>query len=420
MLVLKMALMLKTIFYLKSLPIRNFYKNCNYLGIRLIRGVKMSSFLNSLHLQVFYALKDDIFIRLLTYLKQLPKIYITHFLLTMDDLHAASRKKDHIELAFQSQLGEALLDHRFFYEPILAAHPNTDTLQPFTFLGKTFRLPFWVSSMTGGTAIANTINHNLAKACGEFGFGMGLGSCRSLLNSDEYLKDFAVRKTMGYDVPLFANLGIAQIEKSIAEKKLYQVAELVKKLEADGLIIHINPLQEWLQPEGDLITISPLLTIERFMQETNIPIIVKEVGQGMGKESLRALFQLPLLAVDFAAFGGTNFAQLELLRSDAEKQAIYKTVAQIGHTATEMVNFANELVTELGEKILCKQVIISGGIKNFLDGYYLTEKLNMTAIYGQASAFLKYAQQDYESLQSYVETQKKGLALAKCFLKVKN
>lgn len=338
----------------------------------------------------------------------------------MEDLNAASRKQDHIELAFKSQLNEALLDSRFFYEPILSAHPHEKTLTPFTFLGKKFQLPLWVSSMTGGTKIANTINHNLAKACGEFGFGMGLGSCRSLLYSDEYLKDFAVRKVMGYEVPLFANLGIAQIEKSIAEKKVGAVIELVKKLEADGLIIHINPMQEWLQPEGDIITVSPLVTIERFMQEGDIQLIVKEVGQGMGKESLRALFQLPILAVDFAAFGGTNFAQLELLRSDATKQNIYKELATIGHTAIEMVGFTNELVKELGDKMLCQQVIISGGIKSFLDGYYLTEKLQLPSIYGQASAFLKYAQEDYETLQSYVETQKKGLALAKSFLKVRN
>jgi isopentenyl-diphosphate delta-isomerase len=337
----------------------------------------------------------------------------------MEDSNAATRKHDHIELAFKSQLHEISIDKRFFYEPILSAHPNQNTLKPFSFLQKTFRVPFWVSSMTGGTQLANKINHNLAKMCGEYGFGMGLGSCRSLLYSNEYLKDFAVRKTMGYEVPLFANLGIAQIEKSIAENKIANVIEMVKKLEADGLIIHVNPMQEWLQPEGDLITVSPLVTIQRFMQEVDLQIIVKEVGQGMGKESLKALFQLPLAAIDFAAYGGTNFAQLELLRNQTEKQAIYAALAQVGHTAIEMVGFVNEISAELGDKLLCKQAIISGGIKGFLDGYYLTEKLKVLAIYGQASEFLKYAQQDYESLQKYVESQQKGLALAKCFLKVK-
>jgi len=337
----------------------------------------------------------------------------------MEDFNAPARKNDHIELAFQSQLSEMSIDRRFSYEPLLSAHPTATTLQPFLFLGKTFQLPCWVSSMTGGTAIANTINHRLAKVCGHYGFGMGLGSCRSLLYSDEYLADFAVRKIMGYEVPLFANLGIAQLEKSLAENNIIPILEMVKKLEADGLIIHINPLQEWLQPEGDTISVAPLLTIQRFMEQTDIPLIVKEVGQGMGKESLRALLQLPLVAIDFAAYGGTNFAQVELLRSKSAQQTTYANLAKVGHTAPEMVDFSNELVVELGDKVQCKQLIISGGIKNFLDGYYLTEKATLPAIYGQASTFLTYAQQSYEAIHQYIETQQKGLALAKCFLKVR-
>jgi len=110
-----------------------------------------------------------------------------------EDPTAEDRKKDHIELAFQSQVAVHSLDQRFYYEPLLAAHPTATTLAPFSFLNKTMQVPLWVSSMTGGTAMANTINHHLARACGEFGMGMGLGSCRSLLYSDEYLADFNVR-----------------------------------------------------------------------------------------------------------------------------------------------------------------------------------------------------------------------------------
>jgi isopentenyl-diphosphate delta-isomerase len=336
-----------------------------------------------------------------------------------EDPTAATRKHDHIALAFKSQLGEAVLDRRFYYEPLLAAHPNASTLQPFAFLGKTFKLPFWVSSMTGGTLLANKINYNLAKAAGEYGFGMGLGSCRGLLYSDEYLKDFAVRKVMGYDVPLFANLGIAQIEKLIAENKLVLITEMLKKLEADGLIIHVNPMQEWLQPEGDKIEVAPIETIKKMLEFTSIPLIVKEVGQGMGKESLKALLALPLLAVDFAAYGGTNFAQLELLRSEASKQEVYQALAVVGHSATEMVGFVNEILAEKQTNIQAKHVIISGGIKNFLDGYYATQKLQMSCIYGQASAFLRHAQVCYEDLQAYIETQKQGLAFAQSFLRVR-
>ncbi len=336
-----------------------------------------------------------------------------------DDPTAATRKRDHIQLAFDARIEQSLVDERFFYEPLLAPHPKNGGLPDFTFLEKTFCAPIWVSSMTGGTEWAYIINHNLARACREFGMGMGLGSCRSLLFSDESLKDFDVRKLIGDELPLFANLGVAQVEQLLASGELWRVKALLDKLQADGLIIHVNPLQEWLQPEGDRFEKAPLQTITSFLEKMETPVIVKEVGQGMGYESLKALFQLPLAAIDFAASGGTNFARLELLRSDKVKQEIFSQLAHIGHTAVEMVHFTNKIVAELGDKIRCRQVIISGGVQNFLDGYYLTNKLNLPSVYGQASGFLKHARGSYEELAEYIESQVQGLALASSFLKVR-
>jgi isopentenyl-diphosphate delta-isomerase len=335
------------------------------------------------------------------------------------DPTAAARKRDHIEMAFRSQVTHGEMDGRFFYEPLLAAHPQADSLPSFSFLGKTLRTPLWVSSMTGGTEWAYTINHNLARACKEFGMGMGLGSCRSLLFSDETLDDFAVRRTIGDDLPLFANLGIAQLERLMAKNELYRIRDLVDKLQADGLIVHVNPLQEWLQPEGDRFANPPVQTIETLLEKTDIPLIVKEVGQGMGYESLKALFQLPLQAVDFAAGGGTNFAKLELHRSDPVKQEIFAQLAHIGHTAEEMVHFTNQIEEELGDRMQCRQVIVSGGVRGFLDGFYLTRKLQLPSVYGQASGFLKHARGEYEELHDYVQAQVRGLELANAFLKVR-
>jgi len=133
---------------------------------------------------------------------------------------------------------------------------------------------------------------------------------------------------------------------------------MIDKLSADGLIIHVNPLQEWLQPEGDRFEYAPLETITRFLDNFQLPVIVKEVGQGMGYQSLKALFQLPLAAIDFAANGGTNFAKVELLRSKETKQLIYGQLAHVGHSAAEMTDISNRILNELGEKALCKQVII--------------------------------------------------------------
>lgn len=323
-------------------------------------------------------------------------------------------------MAFQSQIHQMQLDQRFYYEPILAAHPNENAAQKINFLGKELGAPIWISSMTGGTAWARTINHNLAQAAKEFRFGMGLGSCRALLTEDTFFDDFNIRPIMGDDLPLYANLGIAQVEKLIKLSQLSLLDKLLDKLKADGLIIHVNPMQEWLQPEGDRFEEAPLTTIQRLIDaRPDLKIIVKEVGQGMGYESLKALFQLPIQAVDFAAAGGTSFSMLELLRSKEEMLETYKCLTTLGHSASDMVEMTNQILKDATCKVLCKQVIISGGIQSFLDGYYLIHKIKCDAIYGQASAFLKHARGTYEELHHYISLQLKGLAIAQAYFRVR-
>ncbi len=328
------------------------------------------------------------------------------------------RKKDHIDLAFKARTGIGEIDRRFYYEPLLAKHPVGE-LVPFTFLGKTLRAPMWVSSMTGGTQLAGQINRNLAKVCREFGLGMGLGSCRPILDNDEHFADFDMRDVIGVDLPFYANLGIAQLEPMVMAGDISPVNRLIERLRADGLIIHVNPLQEWLQPEGDLFSQPPIDTIRTYLELTSYPVIVKEVGQGMGRDSLRALLELPLEAIEFAAYGGTNFAKVELLRSDDFKQQYYGPVSLIGHDAEEMVTMINELVEDKVHT-RCRQIIISGGIGSFLDGYYHINRCKLPAIYGQASGFLKYATQSYEELRKFVHYQVEGLKLASAYFVLKN
>lgn len=334
------------------------------------------------------------------------------------DPTAATRKEDHIELAFRSQVDRLSLDDRFDYEPLLAAHPAPGSLPAVPFGGKQLRAPLWVSSMTGGTEKARVINHNLARACGEFGLGMGLGSCRSLLYDDARFADFDVRPLAGPGVPLFANLGVAQVQELSERAALSQVTQLLTALDLDGLIIHVNPLQEWLQPEGDRFPVSPLETIREVLQQLpDVALIVKEVGQGFGPASLRALLELPLLALDTAANGGTNFSKLELFRSDELRRRAFAPLDKVGHAAPEMVRTINGLLDEPGLSLRCRQLIISGGVRNFLDGYYLTEIARLPAVYGQASAFLRYARGDYAELSAYVGTQLRGLELARAYLR---
>lgn len=352
-----------------------------------------------------------------------------------DDPTAASRKEDHIELAFRSQVDALTLDDRFYYEPLLAAHPAPGSLTAVAFGEKRMKAPLWVSSMTGGTEKAFIINQNLAQACNEFGLGMGLGSCRPLLSGTERLKDFDIRPLTGEEVPLYANLGVAQIQELFDAGREQEIRQMCELLRTDGLIVHVNPLQEAMQPEGDIFTESPMTTIKATLAALpGLPIIVKEVGQGMGPQSLAQLLRLPLLAIDTAANGGTNFSKLELLRSDDARREAFTPIVNVGHSAGEMVGWVNEVMAKeraqaidqsrkdmdmARTRVQCKHLIISGGLRTFLDGYYLTEKSKLPAIYGQASAFLKYARKDYATLQRYVAGQVRGLELAKAYLRVR-
>lgn len=320
----------------------------------------------------------------------------------------SKRKTDHINLAKKSQAINLELDKRFYYEPILSAHPDADTIKPINFAGKTMRYPIWISSITGGTGLAKKINTNLAKAAKEFGLGMALGSCRCLLENNNCFDDFDMRETIG-NQPFYANLGIAQIEKIVAEKSYQKVNDLIKKLQADGLFIHINPLQEIYQPEGDKITVPPIKTLSKFVENVNTNIFVKEVGQGFGPKSLEALLNINIQGIEFAAFGGTNFTKLEMLREDN-----ISPMLNVGHNIDEMIELYNNILIQTE-----KDIIISGGIKSYLDGYYYINKINTNAVYGQAYKMMKYATESYEALQKYLQEEIKGLELAYSYLKLK-
>lgn len=322
----------------------------------------------------------------------------------------AVRKSDHITLAQKAQAISRDVDMRFNYEPLFFAHPKIEDKWESSFLGFNFDYPVWISSMTGGTDHALTINENLAKLCGEFKLGMGLGSCRPLLESTSRLNEFAVKKFMNGQ-PLFANLGIAQVEECVSLGQTALIHEMVKRVEADGLIIHINPLQEWFQPEGDRFKFSPLDTIKKFLEDVQYKVIVKEVGQGMGPRSLKALLELPIAGIELGSYGGTNFTLLEEMRTKAD--ATRTDFIHVGHTAGEMIDFLNALPTRN------KEIIISGGIKTMLDGFALKEKLKAPSVIGMASAFLKPALNDYQTLREFFLKQREALLTAKSLLELK-
>ena len=326
------------------------------------------------------------------------------------------RKHEHLKLALECQTRPSEQDRRFIYEPLLSAHPENPDLSV-RFLDKTMRTPIWVSSMTGGTGLAQKINRNIACVCRDFGMGMGLGSCREILFDKTHWPDFNFRDQIGDDLPFWANLGIAQVEELLASGNIQAVVDLVGELRADGLIVHINPLQEWFQPEGNRLKQAPLLTIQQLLDQVQIKLIVKEVGQGFGPESLRQLLSLPLAAIEFGAYGGINFSKMEMLRGDRQKFEGILPFAFVGQSAFQMVDMVNQLLIE-NPHPACRQLIISGGIQNSLDGYYLTSKCQLPSIFGLASAVLKQASESYESLAKFLENQIQILSLANAYLKI--
>jgi len=215
---------------------------------------------------------------------------------------------------------------------------------------------------------------------------------------------------------LYANFGISQIEQLLDKKEIHKVWNVCEKLNADGVIVHVNPLQEWAQPEGDLIKTPIIETLTTFSEICPFPLIVKEVGQGFGPKSLNALCMLPLKAIEFASYGGTNFTLLEDKRKNKSNEGVgyNHQFSKIGHSAEEMIGFLKDISKN---KIRCKNFIISGGVSDALYAHYLLESMpnNTNSVVGMASALLKYSTEDYETLKKYILNLKNQFNLAKSF-----
>lgn len=316
-----------------------------------------------------------------------------------------SRKDDHIDLSLKSQ--HSYKDVRFEYEPMFGVHPDFKE-EPFIFLGKKMNYPFWISSMTGGGKDSKHLNKMFAQVCRDFGIGMGLGSCRALLENQNCISDFDLRETLGGDVPFLMNLGIAQVSELIKNENLTLINDLVEQLRVDGLIIHINPLQEFFQPEGDVISARPIDVLEEFKKKFTAKIMVKEIGQGMGERSLRAINDLEIDGLELAGFGGTNFTKLEKLRS----KHFETDFESVGEDSFSMIKVLNDLNTNM-------DIIISGGMNNPLNAYYYHSITNANNVIGQASKVLEMAQQGPEILKSYIKNFILKMRLAKNYLEIK-
>ncbi|MBX7153760.1 MAG: type 2 isopentenyl-diphosphate Delta-isomerase [Bacteriodetes bacterium] len=269
-----------------------------------------------------------------------------------------SRKQQHVELCLERDVTfrtkTAGFENFDFAYNALPEMNLEDANASTMFLGKHLRIPLMVSSMTGGYPDAERINAQLAELCQTYRLAMGVGSMRQALESTTHHSTFSVTRTYAPDIPICANIGAAEIAVMNDYKQLYTLIDLIR---ADALIIHLNPLQELLQPEGTPKYRGVLQGIERTVKELDIPVIVKEVGAGISASVAQRLLDVGVRIIDVAGAGGTSWAGVEILRNT--KREAFAEFWDIGIPTAQCLLQVREL-----KKKTPFTLIASGGITN--------------------------------------------------------
>lgn len=232
----------------------------------------------------------------------------------------SQRKKEHIELcltdkvAFQSKTN-GFDKYDFIHDAITEVDISRITFQTKLF-SKKINYPFLISCMTGGTEEAENINQRLAVIAEELKIPIGVGSQRQALENKDYHNSYSVIRKTAKSTPVFGNIGAAQL---VLSKDLSDILSLIDMLEADAFVIHLNPLQELMQDEGEPTFFGLLKKIEKLVSKSNVPIIAKEVGSGISKDAAIKLLNAGIRGIDVAGAGGTSWAGVEIIRSNSEK-----------------------------------------------------------------------------------------------------
>jgi isopentenyl-diphosphate Delta-isomerase len=271
------------------------------------------------------------------------------------------RKTEHIRISLDEDvegknITTGLEDYRFLPNALPEISFKDVTLSA-SFLGKSMKTPFLISSMTGGTETALSINQNLAMAAQEKGWAIGLGSMRAAVEKEELAYTFQIRK-WAPDIPVIANIGAVQLNYGFGA---YECKRAVEIAEADALVLHLNTLQEVFQPEGDTDFSNLLSKIEKLVHELSVPIGVKEVGMGIDESTAEKLISAGIQFIDVAGAGGTSWIQVESYRSeDAARKKAAEAFLDWGLPTSESIVAVRELSKEL-------PVISSGGLKHGVD-----------------------------------------------------
>lgn len=255
-----------------------------------------------------------------------------------------------------------------------------------TFLGKRLRLPILISSMTGGTAEAQRINLHLAEGSQAMGIAMGLGSLRAALEAPHLVDTFRIRR-IAPDILLLANLGAAQLNTGFGPDDCQRAIDLT---EADALILHLNPLQEALQADGDTDWRGLLRKIEQVCHRLTTPIVVKETGWGISAQVAKRLVEAGVTAIDVAGAGGTSWSQVEMFRAPSER--LRRLSAQFAHWGIPTA----EALVQVRAALPTTPIIASGGLR---DGMDLAKVLALGAdLGGLAGPFLKAANESAQAV----------------------
>ncbi|MFZ1519425.1 MAG: type 2 isopentenyl-diphosphate Delta-isomerase [Ignavibacteriaceae bacterium] len=228
----------------------------------------------------------------------------------------SKRKKEHIELcltddvAFKSKTN-GFDKYEFIHNAITEVDISRISFQT-KFFSRKINLPFLISCMTGGTSEAEKINERLAFIAAELKIPIGVGSQRQALENKDFHSSYKVIRKTAKSVPVLGNIGVAQLVQS---KNLKDILALIDMLEADVFVVHINPLQELLQKNGEPNFVGLLNKLEKLLNKSRVPIIVKEVGSGISKDAAKSLLDIGVKGIDVAGAGGTSWAGVEIIRS---------------------------------------------------------------------------------------------------------
>lgn len=310
----------------------------------------------------------------------------------------SSRKSDHIRINLEENVNSSLTTglerYGFIHQPLPEINLDEVDLRLELF-GRRLKAPILISSMTGGTEEAAEINRTLAAAAQTAGIGMGLGSQRAAIEHAELAATFQVRQ-IAPDVLLLANLGAIQLNYRYGIDECRRAVEMI---EADALILHLNSLQEAVQPEGDTRFAGLLSKIEAVCRALPVPVIAKEVGWGFSEQAARQLAEAGVAAIDVAGAGGTSWSQVEMYRAKTENQArLAAAFIDWGIPTAEAIINVRRTAPNL-------TVIASGGLRSGVD---IAKCIALGAVMGgMAGPFLKAAAKSLETtLQTIAEIQR--------------